>query len=146
MVVMEEVLQQPGAVRRVAHYALIEDGLGHRKLEPMLHLSPADYELWLRRPTDVEDGPPTWASTEGCSRINSHTGGLESRTMLASEWLKRALFERRGHMGEIYSEHYWTHIAIADTAPTEHGFSRDLGMEGHVFDDEHVSTDDSDDE
>ena len=128
MMRMADAFQHPGCVRRVACHALTEDNRGNRSFEPVLYLSAADYETWLRS-TDVEqedlDGPLVYGATvDDGELIEQHTGGLAHRTMLASDWLKKAVIERRGHYAVIFAQHYWTHILVSDTPPIELGFSR----------------------
>mmetsp|Transcript_33787 Transcript_33787/g.88921 ORF Transcript_33787/g.88921 Transcript_33787/m.88921 type:complete len:402 (-) Transcript_33787:584-1789(-) len=128
MMRMVDALQRPGSARRVACHALTEDNNGNRSMEPVIYLSAADYEAWFQS-SDVEpaeaNGPLIYGTTlEDGQLMEKYTGGLAHRTMLASDWLNKALLERKGYFGVILPQHYWTHILVADTPPKELGFSR----------------------
>ena len=157
MMRMADAIQQPARVRRVACHALVEDSHGKRKMEPVLHLSPSDYECWMREsdvlPGEAGEGevaggqPLVYNATLKDGRlVNEHTGGLAHRTMLAGEWLSYALLERHGYMGVIFEEHYWTHIMVAETPPDEHGFSRADSSGPHPAEFDHSTSEPSDDD
>lgn len=123
MIPMAEVLDQPGFVRRVACYALVEDETGERWSEPMVHLTTVDQEEWLSsRPGDGQ-GIIFGATIEPGS-FNNITGGAARRTMLASDWLERGVYNRQGHEDFIACDDYWTHLLVAEEPPEELFFSR----------------------
>ena len=49
--------------------------------------------------------------------------GPAQRTMLASEWLKKAVYSRAS-LHHIENDYFWTHLWTGEAAPIEAGFSR----------------------
>ena len=126
---MDQVMRQPGLVRRVACFALLENSDGARWMEPMVHVAPEDQEWWLNdQPGDVRG-----AITSRFSELTGRPARLESsglhsvgqRTMIASDWVRKAVVERYGPPWASICEHdYWTQILVAETPPPEVRFSR----------------------
>jgi hypothetical protein len=127
---MRENITQPGFVRRVAFFALVEGRGGHRWTEPVLHVSVNDQQEWMDdQAGDGQRGPFLWA-TYSQADLENFTGGAERRTLLASEWLRHAVYNRHGH--ELLAERdFWTHLLVSDLPPAEYGFS--AGREGIDF-------------
>ena len=127
MVPMATVVTQPAMVRRVACSALVEDEYGHRWMEPMLYLSVADIQCWLN--DDLEWGPIVMHATLGDASLPGVTRNGGDRTMLASEWIKKAVVESGNHSraGSGYqgrsATHLWSYVLVSPSPPSEFGFT-----------------------
>lgn len=112
---LTELFSMPAMVRRVACHALVENETGKRWVEPMVHLEPEDQESWM---SDQPGDGLIHNATRGDARLPEHTETGGHRTMLASEWIKKALYDGLAS-GWIDDESVWSHVLVADSPPEE---------------------------
>ena len=122
MMPLAQAFQQPAMARRVACHALVEVEKGHRWEEPMVHVSPADQEIWMSEQPGDGQGL-VYGGTLGDGDCKVATGGSARRTMLASDWLVKAVVDVQRQYDFIRASFLWTHLLVSDVPPNEFGFS-----------------------
>merc|ERR1712196_407750 len=103
-------------VRRVACSALVEDEYGHRWMEPMLYLSANDMEGWMNEQPGTQI---TLGATLGDASLPGVTRGGGDRTMLASEWIKKAVVESSDQCGFLgrSASRIWSYVLVSPSPP-----------------------------
>lgn len=125
MAPMDRVIEQPGFVRRVVGHALVEGARGDRWMEPLVLPNAADHQAWL----NMQLGPIYLNATERDGDLTEVTGGPARRVLLASDWLKHAVYQREELAGSIEDTSFWTHVLHSPQPPRECGFSNAFGAD-----------------
>jgi hypothetical protein len=120
MVPLSTVFTQPALVRRVSHYALVEDETGKRWVEAMVHISIEDQETWMSSQPWDGNGLVLGATVDG--PLPAFTQNNGQRTVLASEWVKN--YVTANPVWQVHHRDVWSHVLVADVPPPEHGFRK----------------------
>ena len=123
MVPVATVFTHPALVRRVACYALVENEVGKRWVEAMIHITTADQQEWMSDQPWDGHGLSLGATVSGS--LPDYTENVGQRTVLASEWVKN--YVTANPEWNVHPRDVWSHVLIADIPPNQHGF-RKAGM------------------